>query len=203
MNSKKNVSICIDDNNLFFSQGLFTLMEDFFLPQGVNLFQCEINLGNPLPDIIFSSSRSYTQSCRLWTRLEQGLNPILFIIENRAFRPDYISGETCVSGYVFRNESTSTIIERFKDIWYNREMIKPCQICSQSKLTLRETETLIMLRKNMTPMEIANAMQVNVKTVYCFKSNSMRKLGLKNDPQLYKWLNSKISHNILMMDLIR
>lgn len=207
MSLMRNVSVCVDDYDSFFAKGIFALMEEFFLLQGIRIYPKQLSSGHTLPDVIFSSSLSHIPSCRLWSQTKQTPYPLLFLIESGPARHTYNSDELCGLSYVWRKDSTYALIERFKRVWFDsrrqfRLKSEVCQTCHKNGLTPREIELLKLLRKQMTIPQIAQIMGISYKTAFCFKLNAIRKLGVKNRRQLHDWLNNEISEDILRMDTL-
>ena len=124
---------------------------------------------------------------------------ILFSFELRPALIQYTS-KFDINGIISLTMEASDILKTLqvalaKDIYYNEMMIgilfsnKSNEISEKiSSLTDRENEILLLMMKDMTNEEIAEELDLSVRTVNAHKGNIMRKIGSKTTSGLIQTL---------------
>jgi DNA-binding CsgD family transcriptional regulator len=66
-------------------------------------------------------------------------------------------------------------------------MLSPMQTPAQTQLTPREHEVAVLLAYGHTNQEIAERLEISVRTAEMHRSNAMRKLGAENRAAVVRW----------------
>ncbi|KFK95690.1 response regulator transcription factor [Serratia sp. Ag2] len=89
---------------------------------------------------------------------------------------------------ISRNEKPETVVYLLNELFNTVTADNLLFAQGDIKISPREQEVLQGIAKELTPLQIAGWLNISVKTVSAHKRVAMRKLGLRNTNELYKWL---------------
>lgn len=181
--------ILIEDKDGYFVKGLRGLLENHFYVQGYSVDFIEDFTVNK-PDIVFHAQNpgEITGFCH---HLSEKLNyPYYFIIRDKKYRRLYQS-KNCIrnSAIIYRQQTSDEIIAVIKKVVsITPSQSSTCSVCHNQCLSLREREVLFYLNSGLNQTQIAQHMQLRVKTINSHKSSAMKKLNFKHNLALVHWM---------------
>lgn len=192
---KRTISILIVESDRYFSHGLCIGLKAYCNLRGVSLRLVD---SPAIPatgvDIIFLGN---SIACPPWLYelYQRGYTPHVFFIRDEGrgeplARPAVANSE-CGAGSLYRHQPIQAIEALLDKIIFPQEG-EPCPEvgkcrCS-SLLTARETEVLKYLVIGMSGHDTAGCLGITNKTVNCHKRNAMRKLCVRSNQELYRWM---------------
>ncbi|MGH2624894.1 MAG: LuxR C-terminal-related transcriptional regulator, partial [Sphingobacterium sp.] len=173
-------------------KGLRGLLENHFHAQGCSVEFIEY-FTDKKPDIVFHAQNpgEITGICH---QLSESLNyPYYFIIRDKKHLR-LCQTKNCIrnSAIIYRNQTSDEFISIIKKV----VSIAPsqpshpstCSVCHNQRLSLREREVLFYLNSGLNQTQVAQHMQLKVKTINSHKSSAMKKLNFKNNLALVHWM---------------
>ncbi|MBC3250165.1 helix-turn-helix transcriptional regulator [Serratia fonticola] len=99
-----------------------------------------------------------------------------------------LANSECGAGTFYRHQPMQAV-EALLDKVLSPQYSPSARKCRCSRmLTYRETEVLHHLARGMSGYDTAGCLGISNKTVNCHKRNAMRKLCLKSNQELYRWM---------------
>ncbi|NBJ32926.1 hypothetical protein GE191_04425 [Serratia fonticola] len=192
---KRTISILIAERDRYFAYGLYLGLKAYCALRGVSL--CLVD-SNAIPatgaDVIFLGNSMVCPGW-LYELYQQGCTPHVFFIKDQLrdkpmARPSVAYG-ACGAGTLYRHQPMQAIEALLDKALFPQEgecppIVGQCR-CS-SLLTCREAEVLKYLAIGMSGHDTAGSLGIKDKTVYGHKRNAMRKLCVKSDQELYRWM---------------
>lgn len=138
-----------------------------------------------------------THLTNFWIRFYGRIFPVL---EYGAIHKKADNTHPCINKFpiIYREDTLSTIIGKVTAnllflneknmLSCNRVISKDCHVCSQHRLTQRETEVLRLMAKEYCVTAISNILRKSIKTVSSQKKSAMNKLRISNNRDLYAFL---------------
>ncbi|CAE1147663.1 LuxR C-terminal-related transcriptional regulator [Serratia sp. Tan611] len=195
----RTLSIYIDDSNLFFATGLRLALEQHFSARSVGV--CHLySTASPADLVIIAAGEGVAgQFCRL-PRPDYRLSTAYLTLRDRPEVP-MLMLPACQreTGRLYRRDPLEKIMRQVDAALEACEMrydfAHRCYWCDKHALTLREHDIVRRLGRGETPYDIAERLQISVKTVSLYKRSMMRKMHLKSTSDLYHWLqNGGLKH---------
>ncbi|RJT27989.1 LuxR family transcriptional regulator [Buttiauxella izardii] len=201
----KMLNIAFEDTNALYRKGMELFLKDVFSgEQNKNVkFNSLTSVNSPHVDIIvknFVAGAEYVCQPILKFRRKPGLIIGITDGEKNCHHNDL---PLCIKNIVFvhRSESLNSIRENVTRAWkdnlqnQNFLQVKKCLQCKYRTLTPQQVTIAKHLLRGCDIMDIAELMNVNVKTVSAHKRLMMRKFNLSSDCELLQFLNNLKMHN--------
>ncbi|HEI8505942.1 TPA: LuxR family transcriptional regulator [Serratia marcescens] len=181
------VNIAIFDKNKYFKYGLEIALKEVFIAYGIEVFFTGIDKANIVlmsPEggggINFCHTRSLSKS-----PLSVPIYISILSVSSSSFSLD------CVfeSGRLIRRDSVSKITTSIISLYMKPKVFIPhyCPRCRIS-LTLSEGRVCQYIILGYSQSRISKLLSISQKTVSCHKRSVMKKLDLKSDIELMRWL---------------
>lgn len=184
--------ILIEDKDCYFIKGLRGLLESHFYAQGysVDFIEC---FTSKKPDIVFHAQNPGEITGFCHQRSEKFNYPYYFIIRDKKYRR-LCQTKNCIrnSAIIYRHQTSDEFIAVIKKV-VSVDPSQPshpsiCSVCHNPRLSLREREVLFYLNSGLNQTQIAQYMQLKVKTINSHKSSAMKKLNFKHNLALVHWM---------------
>ncbi len=163
-----------------------------------------------LMDIIMPGMNGI-EAARWIKEIDESIRVILITME---VSKEYVSAgiKSGVDGYVPKNSSKETMLQAIRAVhagerffndavrklifedFYTLEKLKHPKRALPNQLTKRETEVLALVAGGKSNKEVAEALDISVKTVETHKTHILIKLGLNNNSELVRFA---IKHKIV------
>lgn len=186
---KKTITVCIQDDNRFFAQGIQHILLSHFqrLGQGVRFVDPQ---QAACADLVFCSVRKGwpLQLCR---HCVPGKPVVPVFIAIRATQ--HIKSARCLreQGSLWRRarpQALLTLVDKGVKAQGNPVPPALCPCCMSLSLTEREQEVMRYMSWEMTPKSLPQHLNISHKTLSSHKRAVMRKLGFRRNAELYHWL---------------
>jgi DNA-binding CsgD family transcriptional regulator len=190
------ISILIADNDHYFAHGLFIELRAFLQLRGLSLCLLDrMAFPKSCVDIIFLGN---SVICPPWLdELSQhGCFPHVFFIKeklgNKSVTVHTASNALCGTGILFRHQTLQAIEHLLDKVLLSLQEVEPRRLSRQchctSALTHREMEVLQYLVTGMCTCDITCLLGISDKTIIAHKRNAMRKLHIRNNQELHRWM---------------
>lgn len=192
---KHTISILVAESDRYFTHGLNLGLKAYCSLHGRSL---RLSERGAVPvtgvDIIFLGD-SITCPPWLYDLYQQGYTPHVFFVRDQQrgepmARPSVTNCE-CGAGTLYRHQPIQAIEALLDSVLFPQEgeRIPAAGKCRcSSSLTFRETEVLKYLSIGMSGHDTAGLLGIKGKTVNGHKRNAMRKLCVKTNQELYRWM---------------
>lgn len=194
MGESTELLVAIDDDDQFFSNGLWALLSEIFGNMGIGLrkiYDLSENSALSFADIYVSKFNAglekicrpefkYRKKGGLLIAISQGVNP-----------PQLYGLPVCLQSSVFlrRTESTESIRNRIVQAWYALRSYPSlnsdiCHYCDPVHMTTAERRISHYLYNQFSVSRIADILQISPKTISTYKRNIMTKFNLNSHSEL-------------------
>lgn len=186
---KRTISILIAERDRYFAHGLGVGLKTFCHTRGISLRLIDKSdiLENGV-DIIFLGDSS---ACPPWLYelYQHGCIPCVFFIREKSMAGNPVTHIDCGADTLYRDQPIRAIeamLDKVLSPQYSSPSLGTCR-CTPL-LTFRETEVLKYLAIGMSGHDTAGRLGIKDKTVNGHKRNAMRKLCIKSNQELYRWM---------------
>lgn len=206
---KHTISILLAERDHYFAHGLYLGLKAHCSLRGRSLRlveRCTILVHGV--DIIFLGD-SVTCPPWLYDLYQQGYTPHVFFIRDQLrdepMAHPLVTNSACGTGTLYRHQPIQAIEALLDTVIFPQEGGPPLAVgkclCTSS-LTFRETEVLKYLAIGMNGHDTAGHLGIKHKTVNGHKRNAMRKLCIKSDQELYRWMELGGASHLVCQSLI-
>ncbi|HHQ6539713.1 TPA: helix-turn-helix domain-containing protein [Serratia fonticola] len=206
---KHSISILVAESDRYFAHGLCIGLKAYCYLRGVSL---RLVNSSAIPatevDIIFLGD---SIACPPWLYdlYQQGYIPHVFFIRDQQrgepmTRPPATNSQ-CGAGTLYRHQPIQAIEALLDKVVFPQEgeRIPAAGKCRcSSLLTFREAEVLRYLAIGMSGNDTAGCLGIKNKTVNSHKRSAMRKLCVKTNQELYRWMELGGSSHLKGQSLI-
>ena len=187
---KLHIDIAILDTDNYFLLGLKALLTQHFSHKGgsVRFLSDRYRAGAPLV-IQGSEPNRIPYHCRYAAARQQHVIMVQETAQPRAHRrqlPICLSEQSSIKREVTQQTLLSEV-ERVLEIGDLPAAPQSCPRCALT-LTYREWQVLSAIRRGMVPYQVADFLNLSIKTISTHKCNAMNKLGFQRNSELYQWL---------------
>jgi two-component system invasion response regulator UvrY len=96
-----------------------------------------------------------------------------------------------VNAIVEVNNGKKYICEEVKNILAQQELDEDSDVADMNSLSRREIDIVKLLKEGLSSKEIAQELEISLKTVEVHRYNILKKLKLKNTAALVNFINTK------------
>ena len=206
---KHSISILVAESDRYFAPGLCIGLKAYCYLRGLSLRLVD---SSAIPatevDIIFLGD---SIACPPWLYdlYQQGYTPHVFFIREQQrgepmARPPATNSQ-CGAGTLYRHQPIQAIEALLDKVVFPHEgeRIPAAGKCrSSSLLTFREAEVLKYLAIGMSGNDTAGCLGIKNKTINSHKRSAMRKLCVKTNQELYRWMELGGSSHLECQSLI-
>lgn len=190
----QTISVFIDDPNRFFVAGLRLALEQHFSLRGIAL--CYLySTASPADLVIIAAGEGVAgQFCHL-PRPDYWMPTAYLTLRERPEVP-LLTLPACQreTGRLYRCDPLEKIMRQIdvalKACEMPHDRMHRCYWCDKHALTPREYEIVRRFGRGELPQDIAAQLRLSVKTVSLHKRAMMRKMHLRNNADLYHWLQN-------------
>ncbi|BEM51250.1 hypothetical protein SME17J_47440 (plasmid) [Serratia marcescens] len=184
---KPHIDIVILDENSYFSQGLKYLLHDYFVHKGWSV--------TFLPTQFYTMATLLIKAAKIPVPLQYCHFKIpdkrqnIIIIQQSLRRQHRLPACMNERGIIQRSDSAEVVLNLIEKIIeeLTDTSTPDCTHCPRP-LTSREWEVLHTIRLGLMPSQVAEYLNLSVKTVSAHKRAAMHKLGFQRNTELYHWL---------------
>ncbi len=186
------ITIAIYDGNHFFEQGMRHVLRVFFTGRGWEVCFVAASQRSTADLVVCAESLNGGYPCRTHGRWCQPQTAVLVVRESDCV--GRLRRAPCRSelGAITRRdtpEAVTLLVRRVLDVSTppaqpKTERCKRCAPC----LTKQERAVLLGLAWEITPVRLAQLLNLHVKTISTHKRAAMRKLGFQRNSELCHWL---------------
>lgn len=190
---KSCIRVMIDDDNLFFAQGVKLLLADFFSVNGCAVCFIDSYYGGEVDLLIQNQLTRKSYACSRKTPFSYNYKVIITVRDPRTW--PFYSWQHCRNqvGVIKSRDTPADVIEVIERALMKLKNETPGFPTVESghsnlALTPRESEVLRCIASGLIPNTVAKALSLSPKTVSAHKRAAMRKLGFQRNHELYCWL---------------
>lgn len=183
--TKMHIHILIQDTNLYFAQGLTTLLQDNFICRKINAVFLTRDQAHLADLLILSNEMS--QLMWAYFATPTPFRQTVLVIQN-THRQHALPRYLHTAGIIRRCDTKETTLQRIEAA--SSQSLPSYEETPDEPLTLtpREYQILSLTGQGVLPYEIAKQLKLHIKTVSTHKCSAMRKLGFSRNHDLYRWL---------------
>ncbi|HFD7737855.1 MULTISPECIES: helix-turn-helix transcriptional regulator [Serratia] len=201
---KEEINIFIQDNNVFFANGIKFALMDYFRQQERKIkFIRQDDYGARI-DFAFISAPLAKRTCYCHTLPHAVHHDTRFftIRERQHHSLDNLPKCALECGTLYRREPGDAIVQLLENV-----VDKPftgrreqCKTCSGKRLTRREREVLSYLCTGASQSKTAEYMHISVKTVHAHKQAMMKKMDLRRKQDFIYWVLKNRTHGAFQLE---
>jgi DNA-binding CsgD family transcriptional regulator len=186
---KKVITVCIQDANRFFAQGIQQILLPYFQERGKGV--CFVGKSEAArADLVFFSVRKGwpLQLCQHYAP-GRSVAPIFIAIRS----PQSTKTIRCLREQGSLESRASprellSLVDAGLTAQGSSVPTAPCPCCMSLALTKREQEVMHYMSWALAPKSLPQHLNISHKTVSAHKRAAMRKLGFRRNTELYHWL---------------
>ena len=190
--------VCMDEN-YYFRLGIAEILKELMLPgarvtfltgaHAHSLQQADLNIINVSQWRLFMCQPAYRFR-------KPGSLLLVFTESANDFKSEILPVCYQALTVIGRKETIRQVTDKIARAWLKAQdegtktyLPSDCVGCSYSRISLVQLQVLSFLKKGKSVRQIAQSLDLSIKTIYAHKYNVMKKFDLKGEKEFYFFLN--------------